>query len=171
LSGLRKNVGCNFKRRKILSDSKTLYENKVINIKKRQPIMAWLLSLTLISMGYYLSITQFLGIEWLSRSGCLIVLLGVWSSIGAIIAERVLISKLNIQHRVVLSRAKMKLRKINAPAEYIDKEIKTIEDNFDDKIDVVKDNVRYQLGILEVSLLMTGTFIWGFGDLLFKISI
>jgi hypothetical protein len=153
-----------------LSDSKTLYEAKVINIRKRQPIMAWLLSLTLISMGYYLSKTQFLGLEWLSRSGCLIVIIGVWSSIGAIIAERVLISKLNIQHRLVLSRAKMKLRKINVPTEYIDKEIATIEDDFDDKIDVVKDNVRYQLGILEVSLLITGTFIWGFGDLLFKVN-
>jgi uncharacterized membrane protein YcjF (UPF0283 family) len=149
-----------------LSDSKTLYEAKVINIRKRQPIMAWLLSLTLISMGYYLSKTQFLGLEWLSRSGCLIVIIGVWSSIGAIIAERVLISKLNIQHRLVLSRAKMKLRKINVPTEYIDKEIATIED----KIDVVKDNVRYQLGILEVSLLITGTFIWGFGDLLFQVN-
>jgi hypothetical protein len=153
-----------------LSDSKTLYEAKVINIRKRQPIMAWLLSITLISMGYYLSKTQFLGLEWLSRSGCLIVIIGVWSSIGAIIAERVLISKLNIQHRLVLSRAKMKLRKINVPTEYIDKEIATIEDDFDDKIDVVKDNVRYQLGILEVSLLITGTFIWGFGDLLFKVN-
>jgi uncharacterized membrane protein YcjF (UPF0283 family) len=153
-----------------LSDSKTLYEAKVINIRKRQPIMAWLLSLTLISMGYYLSKTQFLGLEWLSRSGCLIVIIGVWSSIGAIIAERVLISKLNIQHRLVLSRAKIKLRKINVPTEYIDKEIATIEDDFDDKIDVVKDNVRYQLGILEVSLLITGTFIWGFGDLLFKVN-
>jgi hypothetical protein len=153
-----------------LSDSKTLYEAQVINIRKRQPIMAWLLSLTLIIMGYYLSKTQFLGLEWLSRSGCLIVIIGVWSSIGAIIAERVLISKLNIQHRLVLSRAKMKLRKINVPTEYIDKEIATIEDDFDDKIDVVKDNVRYQLGILEVSLLITGTFIWGFGDLLFKVN-
>lgn len=153
-----------------MSDSKTLYEAQVINIKKRQPIMAWLLSLTLITMGYYLSKTQFLGLEWLSRSGCLIVIIGVWSSIGAIIAERVLISKLNIQHRLVLSRAKMKLRKINVPAEFIDKEIATIEDDFDDKIDVVKDNVRYQLGILEVSLLITGTFIWGFGDLLFKVN-
>jgi hypothetical protein len=153
-----------------LSDSKTLYEAKVINIRKRQPIMAWLLSLTLISMGYYLSKTQFLGLEWLSRSGCLIVIIGVWSSIGAIIAERVLISKLNIQHRLVLSRAKIKLRKINVPTEYIDKEIATIEDDFDDKIDVVKDNVRYQLGILEVSLLITGTFIWGFGDLLFQVN-
>jgi hypothetical protein len=132
--------------------------------------MAWLLSVTLIFIGYYLSEIRFLQLEWLTRSGCLIVLLGVWSSIGAIIAERVLISKLNIQHRIVLSRAKIKLRKMNAPKDYIEKEIGTIEDDFDDRIDVIKDNVRYQLGILEVSLLMTGTFIWGFGDLLFKIS-
>lgn len=132
--------------------------------------MAWLLSLTLIFIGYYLSEIRFLQLEWLTRSGCLIVLLGVWSSIGAIIAERVLVSKLNIQHRIVLSRAKIKLRKMNAPKDYIEKEIATIEDDFDDRIDVIKDNVRYQLGILEVSLLMTGTFIWGFGDLLFRIS-
>lgn len=133
--------------------------------------MAWLLSLTLLLIGYYLSETRFLGGEWLTRSGCLIVLLGVWSSIGAIISERVLIKKLNIQHRIVLSRAKIKLRKINAPKEYIDKEVGTIEDAFDDKIEVIKDNVRYQLGVLEVSLLMTGTFIWGFGDLFFKINV
>jgi cell division protein FtsB len=142
----------------------------VIKIQRRQPIMAWLLSLTLIFIGYYLSEIRFLQLEWLTRSGCLIVLLGFWSSIGAIIAERVLVSKLNIQHRIVLSRAKIKLRKMNAPKDYIEKEIATIEDDFDDRIDVIKDNVRYQLGILEVSLLMTGTFIWGFGDLLFRIS-
>ena len=132
--------------------------------------MAWLLSIALIAIGYYLSEIRFLELEWLTRSGCLIVLLGVWSSIGAIIAERVLISKLNIQHRIVLSRSKIKLRKMKAPQDYIDKEIDTIEDDFDDRIEVIKDNVRYQLGILEVSLLMTGTFIWGFGDLLFKIN-
>jgi cell division protein FtsB len=132
--------------------------------------MAWLLSVALIAIGYYLSEIRFLELEWLTRSGCLIVLLGVWSSIGAIIAERILISKLNIQHRIVLSRSKIKLRKMKAPQDYIDKEIDTIEDDFDDRIEVIKDNVRYQLGILEVSLLMTGTFIWGFGDLLFKIN-
>ena len=132
--------------------------------------MAWLLSVALIAIGYYLSEIRFLELEWLTRSGCLIVLLGVWSSIGAIIAERVLISKLNIQHRIVLSRSKIKLRKMKAPQDYIDKEIDTIEDDFDDRVEVIKDNVRYQLGILEVSLLMTGTFIWGFGDLLFKIN-
>lgn len=131
--------------------------------------MAWLLSLTLIIIGYYLTEIHFFGLEWLTRSGCLIVILGIWSSIGAIIAERVLISKLNIKHKIALSREKIKLRKFNAPQEYIDKTINVLEENFDDRVDLVKDNVRYQLGILEVSLLMTGTFIWGFGDLLFKI--
>lgn len=153
-----------------MNNQKDLYKNRVVNIQKRQPIMAWLLSITLIFIGYYLSEIRFMQLEWLTRSGCLIVLLGVWSSIGAIIAERILISKLNIQHRIALSRAKIKLRKMNAPEDYIDKEIDTIEDDYDDRIEVIKDNVRYQLGILEVSLLMTGTFIWGFGDLLFKIS-
>jgi len=153
-----------------LNNRKDLYKNKVVNIQKRQPIMAWVLSITLIAIGYYLSEIRFLQLEWLTRSGCLIVLLGVWSSIGAIIAERILISKLNIQHRIVLSRSKIKLRKMKAPQDYIDKEIDTIEDDFDDRVEVIKDNVRYQLGILEVSLLMTGTFIWGFGDLLFKIN-
>lgn len=132
--------------------------------------MIWLLSLTFLFMGYYLSKVHFLNGEWLTRSGCLIVLLGVWSSIGAIIAERVLIKKVKIQHRIVISRAKAKLRKIKATDEYINKEMDTIKDDFDDKIEVIKDNVRYQLGILEVSLLMTGTFIWGFGDLFFKIT-
>ena len=153
-----------------MSNRKDLYKNRVVNIQKRQPIMAWLLSVALIAIGYYLSEIRFLELEWLTRSGCLIVLLGVWSSIGAIIAERVLISKLNIQHRIVLSRSKIKLRKMKAPQDYIDKEIDTIEDDFDDRVEVIKDNVRYQLGILEVSLLMTGTFIWGYGDLIFKIS-
>lgn len=133
--------------------------------------MIWLLSLAFLFMGYYLSKVHFLGGEWLTRSGCLIVLLGVWSSIGAIIAERVMIKKLKIHHRITLSRAKIKLRKVKASDEYINQEIDTIKASLDEKIEVIKDNVRYQLGILEVSLLMTGTFIWGFGDLFFTLNI
>lgn len=78
-------------------------------------------------------------------------------------------NKLNIQDRIALSRSKIKLRKINATKEYIGNEIAAIEKKFAAKISFIKDSVRYQLGVLEVSLLMTGTFIWGFGDLLIKI--
>lgn len=149
-----------------LNSSNDILLEKVGQIRKRQPIITLLLSLVLVGLGYHLSDIQFLGLEWLTRSGCLIVLLGVWLSIGSIIEERILLSKLNVQQRMILSRTRMRLRKVNAPQEYIDKEINTIDEEFDDKVDEIRDNVRYQLGVLEVSLLMTGTFLWGFGDLL-----
>lgn len=133
-------------------------------------MMTWALAVLLvgIGIGIYLTKINFVNIEWVTRSGCLVTLLGVWSSIGGVIQERLLVSRLNIQHRLALSKAKMKLRKINAPKEYIEKETLSIEDEFEDKLDYLKDHVRFQLGILEVSLLMAGTFIWGFGDLFFR---
>lgn len=130
--------------------------------------MTWALAVLLVGIGIYLTKINFVNIEWVTRSGCLVTLLGVWSSIGGVIQERLLVSRLNIQHRLALSKAKMKLRKINAPKEYIEKETLSIEDEFEDKLDYLKDHVRFQLGILEVSLLMAGTFIWGFGDLFFR---
>lgn len=131
-------------------------------------MMTWALAVLLVGIGIYLTKINFINIEWVTRSGCLVTLLGVWSSIGGVIQERLLVSRLNIQHRLALSKAKMKLRKINAPKEYIEKETLSIEDEFEDKLDYLKDHVRFQLGILEVSLLMAGTFIWGFGDLFFR---
>jgi uncharacterized membrane protein YcjF (UPF0283 family) len=136
--------------------------------KKRLTIVPWLLSIAFIAAGIYLTQIGFMQLEWLTRSGCVITLLGIWSSIGGILQERIIIGRLTMQHRIALSRAKIKLRKINAPKEYIDKEVESIEEQFEDSIDAVRDQFRLHLGIVEVSLLMVGTFIWGFGDLLFK---
>lgn len=97
------------------------------------------------------------------------VLLGIWSGMSGIIEERVLTSRFDVQRRIALSRAKLKLRKINAPEEYIEKEIESIELEYEQKMEKLRDNVRLQLGMVEVSLLMTGTFLWGFGDLFFKV--
>ena len=140
-----------------MEEEQTPYKKDISKIRIRQILFSWSVSFVLIY-------------EWLTRSGCLIVLIGVWSSISGIIQERVLIDRLNIQHRIELSRAKIKLRKFNAPKEYIEKEIDSIKEKFEDKMDELTVNVRFQLGMLEVSLLMTGTFIWGFGDLFFKIN-
>lgn len=137
-------------------------------ISKRHPLISWLLAILLIVLGVYLSIIQFGGLEWLSRSGCLIVVLGVWSGLGGIIQERLLIGRLNFQHRMTLARVKKKLRQLSVSTDYIEKEIKTIEDDFEDKTETILHAVRLQLGILEVSLLITGTILWGFGDLFFK---
>ena len=136
----------------------------------RNPLVNWLLAILLMVSGIYLSIIEFAGLEWLSRSGCLIVVLGVWSGLGGIIQERLLIGRLNIQHRINLARVKKKLRLLNAADEYKANEIESIEDEFKAQTETILQAVRLQLGILEVSLLITGTLLWGFGDLFFKLT-
>ena len=143
---------------------------KNLTISRRHPLVNWLLAILLMVSGIYLSIIEFAGLEWLSRSGCLIVVLGVWSGLGGIIQERLLIGRLNIQHRINLARVKKKLRLLNAADEYKASEIESIEDEFKAQTETILQAVRLQLGILEVSLLITGTLLWGFGDLFFKLT-
>ena len=130
----------------------------------------WLISVFVIALGFYLTHIKFCDIEWLTRSGCVIVILGIWSGMGGIIEEGVLTSRLDVQRRLAISKAKVKLRKISAPEEYIEKELESIENQYEEQVEQLKNKFRLQLGILEVSLLMTGTFIWGFGDLLFTLT-
>ncbi|ARD46328.1 hypothetical protein [Colwellia sp. PAMC 21821] len=142
-----------------------------VTIPKRHPFINWLLAILITALGVYLSIIQFAGLEWLSRSGCLIAVLGVWSGLGGIIQERLLIGRLNFHHRISLARAKRNLRKLKVSNENIESEIQTLEDDFEEKSDKILQAVRLQLGILEVSLLITGTLLWGFGDLFFILNI
>ena len=83
-----------------------------VSISKRHPLISWLLAILLAVLGVYLSIIEYAGLEWLTRSGCLIAVLGVWSGLGGIIQERILIGRLNFQHRITLARAKRKLRRL-----------------------------------------------------------
>ena len=138
-----------------------------VSIPRRHPLINWLLAILLAALGVYLSIIEYAGLEWLSRSGCLIAVLGVWSGLGGIIQERILIGKLNFHHRITLARAKRKLRLLKVSNENMESEIQIIEGDFEEKTEKILQAVRLQLGILEVSLLITGTLLWGFGDLFF----
>ncbi|GHB72391.1 hypothetical protein GCM10008107_22200 [Psychrosphaera saromensis] len=151
-----------------MSDNKLEVETGVI--RKVQHFSIWLISILVIALGVYLTMIEFCNIEWLTRSGCIVVMLGIWSGMGGIIEEGLLSSRLDVQRRIALSRAKVKLRKIAAPEEYAEKELESIESDHERKVEDLRNKFRLQLGILEVSLLLTGTFIWGFGDLLFKLS-
>lgn len=151
-----------------MSDNKREVETGVI--RKVQHVSIWLISILVIALGVYLTMIEFCNIEWLTRSGCVVVMLGIWSGMGGIIEEHVLISRFDVQRRIAISRAKVKLRKISAPNEYVEKELESIESEHERKVEDLRNKFRLQLGILEVSLLMTGTFIWGFGDLLFKLN-
>ncbi|TWX72480.1 hypothetical protein [Colwellia sp. C1TZA3] len=119
-----------------------------VSIPKRHQFINWSLAILIAVLGVYLSIIQFAGLEWLSRSGCLIAVLGVWSGLGGIIQERLLIGRLNFHHRITLARSKRKLHKLKVSSENIASEIQAIEHNFEDKTDQILQAVRLQFDLV-----------------------
>ncbi|MDH4048708.1 MAG: hypothetical protein OEW68_00560 [Gammaproteobacteria bacterium] len=57
------------------------------------------------------------------------------------------------------------LRARKAEPEDVAAEIEKIDKRFEEQADALSDELRLPLGILEVSLLIAGTLLWGFGDL------
>lgn len=115
--------------------------------------------------GIYLTRIQFLGIEWLTRAGCLIVMLGIWSGIGGVLQEGLLFRQTKWRRRNALTTAKARLNEDNADPEQIAKRLAEIDQSFDDLMSEAAQKLRLSIGVLEVSLLLTGTFLWGFGDI------
>ncbi len=140
----------------------------IAHSRKGQAI-SWAVAIALIALGAYLSRIEFMGEEWLSRSGCLVVILGIWSGLGGIIQERVLVSRLRLRRRMAVLRTKRRMRGRQVSQERIDEELEDIAKRFEENTRALSDRLRLSLGLLEVSLLMTGTFLWGFGDLLVRL--
>ncbi len=140
---------------------------KAITRTRRQHWILWVLALGIISAGYHLSAIHFMNAEWLSRSGCVIVVLGIWSGLGGILQEHVLLSRLQFRRRTAISRAQRKHHQKSTDSETLENEIAEIEKVFQEKSDELSQALRLSVGIMELSLLMTGTLLWGFGDILF----
>ena len=120
----------------------------------------------LVVLGVYLSIIRFMDSEWLSRAGCLVVMIGLWSGIGGIFQERLLTSRIRWRRRNAIVRTRARLAEEQADSEQVEKAFKEIDETFEKALAKTTQNLRLSIGVLEVSLLMTGTFLWGFGDLL-----
>jgi len=129
-------------------------------------IVWWLAAVALIGLGIYLSNIRFMNSEWLSRAGCAIVMLGLWSGIGGILQEQLLVSQMRWRRRNAITKARASLAEEQSDTEKIKSELDGINEAFDKRLSEVTHSLRLSLGVLEVSLLMTGTFLWGFGDLL-----
>lgn len=119
--------------------------------------------------GVYLSKIQFLQTEWLSRAGCLIVILGIGSGLGVIIHERLLLIRFRWRRRMALAKAKKNQLRKAIPEEEFKQSIEQINNTFDKKMADMTQKLKLSFGIVEVSLLISGTFIWGFGDLLVRL--
>lgn len=104
--------------------------------------------------------------EWLTRAGCVVVMLGLWSGLGGILQERLLVSRTKWRRRNAITAARARLSESREDADKTEKELTEINEAFDNQIGEATQNLRLSIGVLEVSLLLTGTFFWGFGDLL-----
>ena len=96
----------------------------------------------------------------------MVVMLGIWSSVGGILQERMLVSRTRRRRRNAITVARARLSEERKDADQIDKELTEISEAFDNQMEKATQNLRLSIGVLEVSLLITGTFLWGFGDLL-----
>ena len=126
---------------------------------RTQQALMWLGAVVLIAAGVYLTHIRYLGTEWMSRSGCLVVVLGIWSGLGGIIQERVLLGQMELRRRMATVRLRQHMRRRGVEQERMDK-------RYDAKAEKISNHLRLSIGLLEVSLLVTGTLLWGFGDLL-----
>ena len=133
---------------------------------RTQQALMWLGEVVLFAAGVYLTHIRYLGTEWMSRSGCLVVVLGIWSGLGGIIQERVLLGQMELRRRMATVRLRQHMRRRGVEQERMDKELADIDKRYDAKDEKISNHLRLSIGLLEVSLLVTGTLLWGFGDLL-----
>ena len=131
-----------------------------------QTLLLWPLAIIVIACGIYLTKMHFLQTEWLSRAGCVVVMLGVWSGLGVVLQEKLLATKLKWQRRNSITATRARMVENDDDDETIRLRLEDINDGFDKRYEAMRQQMKFSLGVLEVSLLMTGTFLWGFGDLL-----
>lgn len=142
-------------------------ENKQVKTRVSNSLY-WLLALCVLASGFYLTKIQYLNSEWFTRAGCLVVIIGVWASLGVIIQERIIVRQSVWRRNRALNKFKLKYAKEKDQA-IIDAEKSAINLEHDKQLSKAIEHLRLSIGALEVSLLVSGTFIWGFGDLIFKL--
>lgn len=126
----------------------------------------WSCVLLALWCGIYLTQQGYMGLEWFSRSGSVVVVIGILSGFGGIVQERILVSQLAFQHRLLLLKTRKKLRALKVSEDYMSKEIESVNQQFLTLTERHESSLKVKVGMLELSILILGTLVWGFGDIL-----
>lgn len=106
----------------------------------------WSAAAAIILAGVYLSQVRFLDAEWLSRAGCLVVMLGIWSSLGSIVQERVLSSRMRWRRRNAIRQAKRRLDAGEYSEQEAEETLQKIDLAFDTRLAELTQSLRLSLG-------------------------
>jgi hypothetical protein len=126
-------------------------------------IVLWIIAIGAIILGYRLSVEQYLDQHWLARAGCFIVILGIWSGLGGVIEEKLLHRGLTIQKYMAMRRIRLAF---GADKEEMEKQLQQTQQQFNDRLAALQNELGISIGVIEASLLIAGTLLWGFGDLI-----
>ena len=127
--------------------------------------MYWALAFVCFALGLYLGKIAWLQTELFSRSECLVVVLGVWSSIGVVFHEKLISRRANWIRNKELRQLKAKLLEDSEIALGIDQ----LNADHDQRFSLAIQDLRMSVGVLEMSLLISGTLVWGLGDLVMSV--
>lgn len=129
----------------------------------------WLAALAFFYIGFHLTKIEYMHVEWFSRSGCLVVVLGVWASLGGVLKEKVLVQKISWKRNQAFAKSRFRILKGKNHPSLGEAEIEEINSSHDKELADHLQHLKMSIGALEVSLLIAGTLIWGFGDLVIKL--
>lgn len=121
-------------------------------------------AIILAALGASLSYHEFLGqSDWFGRSGSLIVVLGILYTIFEYYEHQ-------YDHKILRTRSPNAYSNIKYEHKHLDeKKVKIWKKTTEEQEDDVKNEVQKTTMKHEGVLLITGTLIWGFGDLPFKL--
>ena len=128
----------------------------------------WLVALSFFYVGLRLTEIDYMDIEWFTRSGCMVVVLGVWASLGVVLKEKVLVQRITWKRNQAFAKSKFKILKGKKHPALNEAEIAEINATHDEELAAQLQHLRMSIGALEVSLLISGTLVWGFGDIVLK---
>ncbi len=126
-------------------------------------IILWILAISAIIGGYCLAVENFLDQDWLSRAGCFIVVLGIWSGLGGLIERKLQYRRLRMKKYMAMRRLR---RAFAADEDELEKEKQKLQQQYMERFEALKDELGISVGVVEASLLITGTLLWGLGDLI-----
>jgi len=126
------------------------------------PAMWWLAALILLT-GAAVPVLGLGSSQWFARSGCMVVMLGIWSGLGGVIWGKILDKRLAIRQHHSRRRLQSKYR---YEPDVLDEELAHLDKRFAELVEKHHKRLQLSIGVQEATLLLLGTFVWGFGDLI-----